>query len=89
VSCGARGTELVRILEASSASLRSGGAPVELSEPERNDRSHPATAITRTLRAKTPKLLSNGFPDEKKCSPRPARKTQIKIVLNGTNGNGH
>jgi predicted dehydrogenase len=31
VSCGVRGTELVRILEASSASLQAGGAPVTLS----------------------------------------------------------
>src|ERR1039457_1326905 len=32
VSCGTRGTELVRILEASSESLQKGGAPVELSQ---------------------------------------------------------
>jgi predicted dehydrogenase len=30
LSCGVRGTELVRILEASSKSLRQGGAPVNL-----------------------------------------------------------
>jgi len=36
ISCGERGTELVRILEASSASLQLGGAPVAL-VPARND----------------------------------------------------
>ena len=91
VSCGVRGTELVRILEASSESLQDGGAPVELSASARNGDSHPATAITRTLRVKTPKLLPNGFAAEKKRSPRAAGKPQIKIVLNGNgaNGNGH
>jgi predicted dehydrogenase len=34
VSCGARGTELVRILEASSESLQKGGAPVPFAKPE-------------------------------------------------------
>ena len=33
VSCGQRGTELVKILEASTASLQKGGAPVELGQP--------------------------------------------------------
>jgi predicted dehydrogenase len=35
MSCGVRGTELVRILEASSESLRSGGASVKLAPPQK------------------------------------------------------
>ena len=86
LSCGVRGTELVKILEASSESLRQGGAPVKFSEPPGSGRSHPASAITRTERIPTAKLLRNDLAAEKKSSPRPARKEQVKIVLNA---NGH
>lgn len=91
VSCGARGTELVRILEASSESLQKGGAPVEFSEQQRRSRSYPATAVARTGRIPTAKLLTKGLSLEKKASPRPARNAQIKIVLNGNGpgANGH
>lgn len=82
LSCGVRGTELVRILEASSESLRQGGAPVKFSELPGNGRSHPASAITRTERIPTAKLLTTGLAAEKKSPPRPARKAQVKIVLN-------
>ena len=85
VSCGTRGTELVRILEASSASLQRGGAPVEFSDQPSNGRSHPASAITRPGRIPTAKLLPNGLSGEKKSPPRPARparKAQLKIVVN-------
>ena len=40
VSCGVRGTELVRILEASSESLRQGGAPVDFASRSGNGHSH-------------------------------------------------
>jgi hypothetical protein len=85
VSCGVRGTELVKILEASSESLKQGGAPVEFSEPQRNGRGHLASAVARSGRLVADKLLPNGLAAEKKNSPRPARKAQVKIVLN-TNG---
>ncbi len=86
VSCGTRGTELVRILEASSESLKRGGAPVEFSEPPRNVRSCPPMAVARTGRIPTAKLLPKNLSAVKKTSPRPARNAQIKIILNG---NGH
>jgi len=91
VSCGTRGMELVRILEASSESLQNGGAPVEFSEPQRNGRSCPAAAATRTGRIPTAKLLTKELSAEKKASPRPVRNAQIKIVLNGNGSstNGH
>jgi hypothetical protein len=82
VSCGVRGTELVKILEASSESLRQGGAPVEFAEPPRNGRNHPASAIARSGRMPAEKLLPSGLAAEKKSPPRPARKAQVKIVLN-------
>ena len=83
VSCGQRGTELVRILEASSESLRRGGAPVELSHHVKT-RSVPAPAAGRATPVKAPKFLAGRL---NKRPARNVRKTdQIKIVLNG---NGH
>jgi len=84
--------ELVKILEASSESLRKGGAPVEFFVTASNGREHTATAITRGARVPTAKLLTNGngLAAHKSAPARPARKPQIKIVLNGNgNGNGH
>jgi hypothetical protein len=83
VSCGVRGTELVRILEASSASLRSGGSPVDLS-PRAELRSPPAVPAGRSAAITAPKLPAGR---SKKSPARTVRKTgQVKIVLNG---NGH
>src|SRR5580700_5946654 len=45
VSCGMRGAELVKILEASSESLRKGGAPVEFSTQQPNGHHASAVAI--------------------------------------------
>jgi hypothetical protein len=89
VSCGIRGTELVRILEASTASLQQGGAPIGFCEPSGNGRSHPAAAIARSGHIPTAKLLPNGLVTGKKSPARPARKAQIKIVLNGNGANGN
>ena len=86
VSCGLRGMELVKILEASSESLRRGGAPVECGEPPRSERDPSGAAITRATRMPTAKFLKNGLAPEKKNLPRAGRKAQVKIVLNG---NGH
>jgi len=47
VSCGVRGTELVRILEASSASLRQGGAPVAV-VPARHDLAGKGAAVRQS-----------------------------------------
>jgi predicted dehydrogenase len=89
VSCGVRGLELVKILEASSQSLQRGGAPVEFTEPAHNGHSHPATATARSGRIPAEKVLTNGngLHAEKK-NPSPARKAQLKIVLNGNTPNG-
>ena len=78
-----RGTELVKILEASSESLRLGGAPVDFAAQETNVRSYARGAVARGAKLETSKLLSGGMAPGKKHSPRPARKAQIKIVLNG------
>jgi predicted dehydrogenase len=86
VSCGTRGTELVRILEASSESLKQGGAPVEFCNLQNNGHAHAATAITRGTNVKTKKVLPAGMAAAKKTSSQSTRKAQIKIVLNG---NGH
>jgi predicted dehydrogenase len=85
VSCGTRGTELVKILEASSLSLRQGGAPVEFATHQ-NSHSHPASAVARRAEMEPAKILPGAIAAAKKTTPRPARKAQLKIVLNG-NGN--
>jgi hypothetical protein len=78
-----RGTELVSILEASSESLRLGGAPVDFAGLKTNGHSPACGAVARGAKLETSKLLPDGMAPEKKRSPRPARKAQIKIVLNG------
>jgi len=63
VSCGKRGTELVRILEAASASLRRGGAPVDLS-------SLAIGAIGQVASARQPPVWSGlALPDCLKSQP--------------------
>jgi predicted dehydrogenase len=86
ISCGLRGMELVQILEASSESLRQGGAPVQFARSRGELRGHPATAVARSANIQPPKLVPGGIISEKKTTLRPPRKTQLKIVLNG---NGH
>ena len=86
VSCGLRGTELVKILEASSESLRHGGAPVQVFNPQPNRRAQPATALARRADSHAVDLLPAGIINGKKRFSRPSRKPQLKIVLNG-NGN--
>jgi len=84
VTCGERGTELVRILEASSESLRNGGAPVLFSRLQKTHVQE-AAEISRTLPVLNPKILAARFGGKN----RPARgngKPEIKFVLNG---NGH
>jgi hypothetical protein len=83
VSCGQRGTELVKILEASSESLRLGGAPVDFASHQQNGQSRSAGAVARGASVPSPRLVPDAAVAEKKRAPRPARKAQIKIVLNG------
>jgi predicted dehydrogenase len=59
ISCGVRGLELVRILEASSVSLQRGGAPVELARRPKNlvgkgASAHRATCLPEVAREFTP-----------------------------------
>jgi len=84
VSCGERGTELVRILEASSESLRNGGAPVHFSRPQ-TIHVHEALDNDRVLPVKTRKILNGRF-GGKKNPVRSDGKPENKFVLNG---NGH
>jgi predicted dehydrogenase len=83
MTCGTRGLELVRILEASSESLKLGGAPVEISKPQ-TERVQIPVAIGRSLKIQAPKMSADGnvFRGQKKSAKNP-RKAQIKIVLNG------
>jgi predicted dehydrogenase len=83
LTCGNRGLELVRILEASSESLRCGGAPVELS-PQRNGNGNGATLTDSAIntRLSVPTISANRLKGKKSSSPA-ARKVQIKIQMNG------
>jgi predicted dehydrogenase len=83
LSCGTRGLELVKILEASSASLRRGGAAVALSK----NHDEVAAPARHLARVKTSKLLTNGNGHKPRASKTNGNgKAHIKIVLNG---NGH
>jgi predicted dehydrogenase len=84
VTCGTRGTELVRILEASSESLRHGGGPVTLAKPQ-NGHANGHVASGRLSNLKPAKILVNGSRNKKK-SATALNGSAVKIVLNG---NGH
>jgi predicted dehydrogenase len=88
-SCGTRGTELVRILEASSESLKLGGAPVDFQKGQ-NGHANGRVAAERLSRIKPSRILTNGFRNKKKSVRSANGQAEIKIVLNGNgNGNGH
>jgi predicted dehydrogenase len=89
ISCGQRGTELVRILEASSESLRLGGAPVEFKKSEAG-LIRRAVASRRVARTKSAPILASDFRSKKKSGLPANGHAEIKIVLNGNgNSNGH
>lgn len=73
---GKKGLDLVRILEASSESLKRGGAPVKLSYERNGDTPMPPVSALAE-RIAGPKL--NG----KRRDQRAARKLRIKIQMNG------
>jgi predicted dehydrogenase len=84
---GRQGMELVRILEASSESLRSGGAPVNLSSAKNGDNwvrpiSRPRICLPAIKIARDKFNGKNGA-DAKKSSATSPRKLRIKFNLNG------
>lgn len=91
ISCGTRGTELVRILEASSESLKQGGSPVVF-DTTASAVAQPVDAavpveVERALPVKSPRLVVEGSRfSEKKAVARSRNKSEIKIVLHR---NGH
>ncbi|HXI71742.1 MAG TPA: Gfo/Idh/MocA family oxidoreductase [Verrucomicrobiae bacterium] len=78
---GKQGLELVRILEASSESLRRGGAAVELSTWSENNSTlrSPAGVAQRTG---DPKIAGSG-PKQKRRLGTSGRKIKLKIDVNG------
>jgi len=86
LSCGERGTELVRILEASSESLQRGGAPVKLSETFNRSGLKKAAAVTRSVGSV--EIPGKAAVDRALRRARPARAekpSKIKIVLTNEN----
>jgi predicted dehydrogenase len=83
LSDGKQGLELVRILEASSESLKQGGAPVEFSAPMNgNGRTPPVSEVMnpRTTAAKIPVASAKGT----NRSRTNGQKIQVKIGTNGS-----
>jgi hypothetical protein len=88
ISCGRRGTELVRILEASSESLRAGGGAINfLKSTGASVRLAPKV---ESISVKLPKVIRT-----KGRSAQATRKDQLKTLLAGagegngvSNGNG-
>jgi hypothetical protein len=83
LSCGRRGTELVRILEASSESLRAGGGAINF---VKSTVGTVRSAIkSNSLSVKTPKVVR-----AKGQSAQRTRKNRLHLVLTGAgNGDGH
>jgi predicted dehydrogenase len=84
---GNQGLELVRILEASSESLKQGGAPVELA-PGLNGVRAIRPYSGRPARLAVPKMVAARV-GGKKYVPLADPKLQIKIQVNGRQENGH
>jgi predicted dehydrogenase len=84
---GGKGLELVRILEASSESLKRGGSPVKLaSGPNGDKRNRPfSTKPVRSVSAEMSAARVGG----KKHLPPADPKLRIKIQVNGHQENGH
>jgi predicted dehydrogenase len=84
---GCQGLELVRILEASSESLKQGGSPVELASRLNGDKEfRPSTG--RPARLAVPKMVAARVGGQK-YAPLTDPKLRIKIQVNGNQGNGH
>ena len=83
---GNQGLELVRILEASSESLKQGGAPVELATRLNGVKSVRPYA-GRPARLAVPKMVAARVAG-KKYTPLADPKLQIKIQVNGRQENG-
>jgi hypothetical protein len=95
ISCGRRGTELVRILEASSESLRSGGGAINF---EKSADGVIRTAIKKDALSITLPKASRSDVRANARSAQASRKNRLQILLDGSghghghgtgNGNGH
>jgi len=84
---GGQGLEMVRILEASSESLKLGGSPVELVSGLNGNKSIRRFS-GRPARSAAPKISATAV-RLPKFIPPDNPKLRIKIQVNGQNGNGH
>jgi hypothetical protein len=84
---GGRGLELVRILEASSESLKRGGCPVELAAVSSNGDPLVQTISKRPSLAAVPPLVAATVEAEK-ASPAAAPRSRAKIQKDGIQKNG-
>lgn len=82
LTSGHQGLELVRILEASSESMKLGGAAVEFGSRLNGER--PVRSVSgRPVRLAVPKLAVNGANGRQKISAPADPKVRIKIQMNG------
>jgi predicted dehydrogenase len=82
LSDGKQGLELVRILEASSESLKQGGAPVDFSKPANNGNGWVPTATEELNPRTTASKIS--VTSEKRTNRANGRKLQVKIGVDGS-----
>jgi predicted dehydrogenase len=85
ITSGQHGMDLVRILEASSESLKLGGAPVEMMSAQNKNGSRWLRPVSRIpSRLAAPKKSVNGSNGNGHAAASPdARKLKIKVRLNG------
>ena len=81
---GKQGLELVRILEASSESLKQGGAPVDFSGPMNGNGWTPPPALEATNPRVSAKKISVAGAKGTNRSSSNGRKIQVKIGANGS-----
>ena len=80
---GRQGLELVRILEASSESLKQGGAPIEFAKHQANGNGFASPSLTGIApRTSVPEILTSRLKEKKRSAPA-ARKVKIEIGMNG------
>lgn len=89
LTCGRRGAELVKVLEAASKSLRGGGAPVVFSETNGSEISHEAQDTPAAPQNNMVLRIRTGANDGKILATRSVKQRPVAKLVSSGNGNGH
>lgn len=87
LTCGERGSELVKVLEAASKSLQLGGAPVDFSETAEPEFCPLSPAVSDTPQPVLIRIRADGQNAKPGTGPSDKRRATAKLVAGG-NGNG-